>query len=162
MEGSKMPSTVKVADITEGFDNKEIHILCHQVNCFNTWGAGLARQLKKKYPRAYEADCFTVKGDQKKLGQFTFAFIDRDQLVVNLYGQYKWGRKGKFTNEEALLKALENLISFLQKMDMGKAVIGFPEGIGCGLAGGNWEEVKPLIEYAFTGTDFQVVYYKLP
>lgn len=157
-----MPSTTKVVDITKAFDSKEINILIHQCNCFNTWGAGLARQIKKKYPRAFDADCLTVKGDPKKLGQFTFAFIDGDQMIANLYGQYKWGRKGVYTDKEAFLKALENLRDFLEKMGLGNSVVGFPEGIGCGLGGEDWATIQPIIEYVFSNSTFQIVYCKMP
>jgi O-acetyl-ADP-ribose deacetylase (regulator of RNase III) len=162
MERSKMSSITKVADIIDAFKNKELNVIAHACNCFNTMGSGMAKDIKKHFPRAYDSDQLTVKGDPKKLGQFTFAIFDNTQVVVNLYSQYKYGRIGKFTDEDALLKALENMRDWLQKMGLEKSVIGFPDGMCCGTGGGNWEKVKSIIEYAFHGTEFQIIFCKLP
>ncbi len=37
--------------------------------------SGIARQIREKYPEAYEADCKTVAGDIKKLGTFSWVKI---------------------------------------------------------------------------------------
>ena len=38
-------------NILESFN---IDILCHQVNCQGVMGAGLAKQIRSKYPEVYE------------------------------------------------------------------------------------------------------------
>ena len=50
----------------------------HGCNCFCTMGSGIARQVREQYPSAYEADCKTVGGDIRKLGNYTFTFAEND------------------------------------------------------------------------------------
>ena len=54
---------------------KERHfdIIAHGCNCFCTMGSGIAPQIAKAFPEAYDVDQKTVKGDKKKLGVFTEA-----------------------------------------------------------------------------------------
>lgn len=148
-------------DIIDVFDAGKISVLFHSCNCFNTWGAGLAKQIKKRYPRACDSDGLTAKGDPKKLGQFTFAIFG-EQIICNLYGQYKYGRDKQHTDYDALLLALENARNWLLKMGRTNEPLGFPHGMACGLGGGDFNIVSKMIEYVFKETEFTVIFYRLP
>lgn len=50
--------------------------IIHGANCFCTFGSGIARQIKDRYPKAFMVDQLTQKGDDSKLGKFTQAYID--------------------------------------------------------------------------------------
>ena len=52
-------------------------VVIHGCNCFNTTGAGVAKQIKLQYPEAYQADKLTIKGDKGKLGSYTQAETNR-------------------------------------------------------------------------------------
>jgi O-acetyl-ADP-ribose deacetylase (regulator of RNase III) len=41
----------------------DIHAIIHQANCHCTMGSGIAKFIRERFPKAYEADCKTVKGD---------------------------------------------------------------------------------------------------
>src|SRR3954462_12210839 len=88
-----------------------IDIIIHQCNCQNTMGKGIAKEIKKRYPRAAAVDRMTQKGDYKKLGQFTFADADENQkqMVINLYGQFRYGRDKRYTDYKAVRRGLENI-----------------------------------------------------
>ena len=43
---------------------------------------------------------------------------------------------------------------------MGLKTVAFPWGIGCGLAGGDWNIVKPMIENVFENTEVEIQYWK--
>ena len=44
----------------------------HSCNCFHTFGAGIALQIKRKYPELYEADAkHGPAGDRNRLGTFS-------------------------------------------------------------------------------------------
>lgn len=45
----------------------------HGCNCFNAFGAGIAKIIKSLSPNAYAEDCKTSKGDRSKLGNFTYS-----------------------------------------------------------------------------------------
>ncbi|MDD5015810.1 MAG: hypothetical protein PHW73_12080 [Atribacterota bacterium] len=80
--------------------------MAHGANCFCTMGSGIALQVKKEFPAAYEADLKTIKGDFNKLGNYTYAdyrwngqFAFR---VINAYTQYNYGREKIQLDYEAL------------------------------------------------------------
>lgn len=126
----------------------ECDIIIHQANCLGIMGAGIAKQIKNLYPEVYKADLsfpIPVK-DLNRVGEFSYAevtnpYTNKKQTIVNMYSQYDIG-KGK-TNYYAMEKALKKIILFY--LSPAKK-IGLPYGIGCGLAGGDWEEVYSILE----------------
>lgn len=114
-------------------------MIAHGANCFLTFGAGIARQIKVELPQAYEADKKTLKGDKNKLGSYSNAIISTDnnhQLnVVNCYTQYYYdSRDGTPLDYNALASSLHLMTKNLA--DKTTTKIGLPL-IGYGLAGGD-------------------------
>lgn len=106
-------------------------------------GAGIAKQIKQRYPEAYEADQnFPIPiGSRKRLGRFSKAQVG-NRLIYNLYGQYDYGR-GKHTELDMLEKAVRSMLEDLRHHE-GK--IGFPYGMGAGLGGGDWNEIESMLQ----------------
>jgi len=153
---------IKDQDILIAFENREIDVLIHQCNCFHVWGKGLAPQIKRKYPTAYDADLATVCGDKYKVGQFSLSIINDNQIIINLYGQYTYG-KGKQTIYPAIINGFQNIKKFLSKMGMDECRIGIPYKIGCGNGGGDWKIVSGIIKKEFDylkNTLMQVILYR--
>lgn len=127
-------------DLLLALDKQEVDYIIHQCNCFNSFGKGIAFSIKQKYPKAYLADQATIRGDKNKLGNFT-----KGSNVYNVYGQYTYGYNPVETIydklEEGLVKVLEDIVT--NKIG-NKVVVGVPS-IGCGLAGGDWEVVKGIL-----------------
>lgn len=139
-------------------EQPDIDVIVHQANLYHTFGAGIAKAIKEKFPRAYEADLMTRKGTTTKLGNFSIGITDPTKpVVVNLYSQ----RGMSLTSYDAMAEGLGRLALILSNLPSVKRV-GFPYGMGCGLADGNWEIVKTIIEQAFKDTDFEIVIVKLP
>lgn len=119
-------------------------IICHQVNCKKVAGAGLARQIRDKWPNWYVDFLETTPA----LGRATFwrATITPELYIANLYGQLDFGyaRIGipkRFTNYVALRCCLMDVKKFAEERP-----VYIPAGLGCGLAGGKWEIVRSIIE----------------
>lgn len=149
--------THKLGCVVQALKSREVGIIAHQANCFNTMGSGVALAIKLAYPEAYEADCQTIKGDRSKMGGFTVAFTPQG-IIANLYSQYTYGKDGAlYTDYDALEKALRSL-KFLVDCDDSGLPIGLPK-IGCGTAGGDWEIVEAMIATIFEG--YQVNIYSL-
>lgn len=130
-------------------------VIIHGCNCFNTMGAGIALQIRNNFPEAYEADQTTKLGDKTKLGNYTSVTVMRRMKVfdvVNAYTQYHYGKGGPHVNYLAIYDVF---IKIAQRYN--GARIAYPK-IGCGLAGGNWNKVVPLIETALQGQDHTLVY----
>lgn len=135
-------------------------VIAHQCHCWNVWGAGLAKEMKKRYPEAYNADCLTKRGDSGKLGQFSLTLAYNKPIIINLYGQYRYGSSKDgivFTDYDALLRAFTSMIDWLNKAGMERCTIAMPYDIGCRLAGGDINKVHGLINYCFANQKFLVI-----
>ena len=123
---------------------KDIDIFVHQCNCFATMGAGIAKQIAAAYPEVKEADKqnFKKKGAYGQLGTILPVCCHDRRVCVNMYSQFHYG-KGKQTDYEAFSKCLRELTWFAK--DRPEKIIGFPYGIGCGLAGGDWNVVEEML-----------------
>lgn len=149
--------TYKKGDVVKAALEGEINVLIHQCNCFNNMGKGIAPQIAKVFPHAWQMDQNTVKGDKSKLGSYTVSHANKKCSVVNLYGQYGWWKKSDGsinTDYTALERGLQLLGDVLRKHKPG-AVIGLPR-IGCGLGGGDWSIVENIIERCLHSLDVNV------
>ena len=136
-------------------------VIVHGCNCFNTMGAGIARSIAIAFPEAAQADSETKRGDKNKLGLFSSATHNRvidgeikPLTVVNAYTPYDFGGgKDRFEYEhfKTFLKSMKALYQH--------EAIGFPL-IGCGLAGGNKQEILRLMQYHLEGMNVTVVEFK--
>lgn len=118
----------------------DCNVIGHCCNCFHTMGAGIALQIKKKFPLAYDVDAKTPYGDREKMGTNSQIFCN-GKFVVNMYAQYQYGYGNHFHLPSFKL-CLERMLNDFGAVNK----IGLPYMIGCGLAGGNWEETKKVIE----------------
>lgn len=136
----------------------QINYLIHGCNCFNTMGAGLAKEIKYRYPEAYFKDLLTKKGSLDKLGKYTFANVlckrtNKAFTIINAYTQYNYG---KSKNNEPLV-SYDAIRSILLDIDYRfTGVIGLPF-IGCGLAGGDWSIVSKIITESIIKNKFIIV-----
>lgn len=133
-------------------------IIGHQVNCRGVMGAGLAKQIRNKYPKAYDEYIKLVHDVTDKtelLGKCQFVKTDDGKVIANIFGQLNYGRGERQTNYIALEKGLNELKDKAVRYDKSVAL---PFGIGCGLAGGDWEIVEGIIDRVFE--NYEVTSYK--
>lgn len=133
-------------------------VIIHQVNCQGVMGAGLALQIRFKYPevyKQYQSYCAHYPNTKDMLGHIQSICVGNDPLlyIVNLFGQDNLGYGWRFTNYDALRSCLTQV----NKRFKGRRV-AVPYKMSCGLAGGDWTVVSKMIED--TLTDCQVTYYK--
>lgn len=124
----------------------QFDVIAHGCNCVHTMGAGIARQIKERYPQAFQADLSTLKG-KEKLGTYSQAvvevsgyFIDHNFTVLNLYTQVYPGSGQDVFEYEAFAQSLRKM-----REEFPNARVGLPL-IGCGLAGGDEQKVLNIIE----------------
>lgn len=128
----------KKGDLLTAFQQGEIDILVHGCNCFHTMGAGIAKDIKRLYPKAYAADLQTLKGSPAKLGTYSLARIG-DQYILNAYTQYRYGGI-RDANYSAIQRVMNRV-----KLDLGHLRIGIPK-IGAGRARGDWAIIEQMID----------------
>ena len=128
-----------ILNVTEG-------IIVQQVNCMGVMGAGLAKQIRDKWPIIYDsfiARVYNTSNKKELLGKTLFTNVENNLFVASIFGQYYYGRQVKFTNYTALFKGL-NFVAEISAVD--KTTMYIPKGLGCGLAGGNWDFVEAYIQ----------------
>lgn len=140
--------------------NSEANLIIHQANCQHAMFSGIAAQIRKQFPEAVEADLKTIKGDEKKLGTFSFAKTKNGKMIVNMYSQFDVAspEKPRATNYEAMALALEKVKAALEKSP-NKYIIGIPALIGSDRGGGDWRVVKAIIKSVFEKSDLDVRIY---
>lgn len=157
--------TVK-GDLIKRAENGEFDVIVHGCNCFHTMGAGIAGQLARKYPEVLQTDIDESEyGDANKLGSYTAVQIERGDVlftVVNAYTQFQCGGDQRYASYDAIDRAFRKLAFELNSNSVDgyftKLKIGYPM-IGAGLAGGDWDVIKVIIEKALDGTDHTLVVY---
>ena len=148
-------------------------VIAHGCNCHSTMGAGIAPQMAK----AFGCDRFVMErigSDVNKLGNidyqtFVLTKLTADDIkngnfkpeltVVNAYTQFNYGRN--HADGDAKPLSYEALTLCMKKMNVlfaGKH-IGLPK-IGAGLAGGDWERIKFIIQKELQDCQVTVVNYK--
>lgn len=120
--------------------------ICHQVNCRNVMGAGVAKSIYTRYPEVkseYHRFCALAKSPYDLLGQIhVVPILHTDLSVINIFAQLNYGRENgvRYTDYQALKSALLKV----NRLCSGK-IVAFPYGIGCGLAGGEWVTVEKML-----------------
>lgn len=134
----------------------------HQTNCF-TMGAGLARQIREKYPmvgEAFKRFISTHKDRSEILGKVQAVKISPYETVFNMFAQEYYGRDQQYTQYDQLMFCLLKVCDYIKKSSI-DGRLALPYKIGCGLAGGDWNEVYNIIQRISDDTGVDIVLYKL-
>ena len=136
-------------------------IICHQVNCQGVMGAGLAKQIKNKYPivfKHYKNLVDDFDGKRSLMMGFilpVYASIPKP-IIINCFAQYSFGTDRRQTDYAALKNCLISIIEYAKSFEK-TPMIAFPYGMGCGLAGGDWKVVEPMINETFADYDGEIL-----
>lgn len=123
-------------------------IIAHQVNCKGVMGAGLAKQIRNNYPNLYNAyKDYCNHG--ARLGDFLGLATSDKHYILNIFAQDDYGRDKRYTDYSAMYNAFANGINDYRDLygvgDEVQLTIAIPYMIGCGLAGGDWNEVQKIL-----------------
>ena len=86
------------------------------------------------------------------------------RIIVNMYAQEDIYPRGvRHTDYDAFRSCLCELELLLDmfEYEFGKMKIGFPDHIGCGLAGGDWNIVRGIIEDVYGKDKHEIEIWKL-
>lgn len=134
--------------VTEG-------IVAHQVNCQGKFNSGVARQVREKYPHAfnrytqYVDDFVNMNLRKELLGTINYAKVGSELWIANMFGQYNYGYNGnQFTNTDELYKCFKELREDSEKNGLS---VHMPYMVGSDRGGADWKEVENLLLIAFDG-----------
>ena len=143
-------------DITE----TELPAIAHGCNCQNVMGSGVAKALFTKWQQvktSYHSFCRSKHVDDL-LGEVGVVDLKDRQILFNCFTQFYYGYDNvRRVNYSALAKCFITLNDSLRDSNLDNK-LAIPK-IGCGLAGGDWDIVKELIDDATP--DIEVYVYEL-
>ncbi|MFI9616424.1 macro domain-containing protein [Streptomyces sp. NPDC052023] len=125
---------------------KGVKLIAHVCNDIGGWGRGFVVAVSRRWPEpeaAYRAWHRDRASNDFGLGAVQFVKVEPYVWVANMIGQrgVRTGSKGAPVRYEAIGTALGHLAA--KAAGLG-ASVHMPR-IGCGLAGGRWSRVEPLI-----------------
>ena len=119
--------------------------IVHQVNCQGAIGGGLSGSIIRKYPEVMEKYYEAIKDIPKNelLGLIQEVTVSHDLTIINLFTQFDFGNAyvdGEcYTDMKLLISKLHDICEIHKD-------VYIPDHLGCGLAGGDWEELKDGIK----------------
>jgi O-acetyl-ADP-ribose deacetylase (regulator of RNase III) len=149
---SEVPGNLISMALKGNFD-----VIGHGCNCLSTMGAGIAPQMAS----TFGCDKFPMElqgPDIGKLGKIDYQHANsggHDFHVVNIYSQYSYATRSNPKPFDYL--AFTTALGTMNEVFKGKH-IGLPK-IGAGLAGGDWNRIKEIIQTQLKDCKVTVVLY---
>ena len=139
---------------------KGVKLICHVCNDLGGWGKGFVLAVSRRWAapeEEYRAWHAGRSGNDFELGAVQFVQVEPYVWVANMIAQrgVKQGSSGPPIRYAALAECLRKVGD--KALELG-ASVHMPR-IGCGLAGGKWSEVEPLIEEHLCARGVKVTVY---
>ena len=139
---------------------KGVKVIAHVCNDLGGWGKGFVLALSRRWPEpeaAYRAWHRDRASNDFGLGAVQLVRVEPYVWVANMIGQHgiRTGSKGVPVRYEAIDTALGRLAGRAAELN---ASVHMPR-IGCGLAGGKWSRVEPLVTERLTRQGISVTVY---
>ena len=130
-------------------------IIAHICNDIGGWGKGFVTAISKRWrqPEKEYREWFKNK-ENFNLGEIQIVHTEGDIWVCNMIAQHKIITHSSVPPiryeavEECLLKLAGEALQINASVHMPR--------IGCGLAGGKWEEIEPIIERTLLAKEVEV------
>lgn len=129
-------------------------IIVHGCNAQGVMGAGVAAAVRATYPGAYDTYRAAHSESGLKVGQIVPYTAKSENgcpglIIVNAITQEFYGQDGRrYVDYDGVRKCFEQVADLARRSEL--TDVHFPL-IGCGLAGGNWPDVAPIIEQTLAG-----------
>lgn len=139
---------------------KGIKIIAHICNNIGGWGKGFVLAVSKRWKepeQSYRQWHRERASNDFELGSIQIVQVEEYVYVANMLGQQgiKRGSNGVPIRYEAVEACLEKLAEKAIELN---ASVHMPR-IGCGLAGGKWTKIEPLIESTLLANNVKTVVY---
>jgi O-acetyl-ADP-ribose deacetylase (regulator of RNase III) len=142
---------------------KGTRIVAHVCNDLGRWGKGFVLAVSARWPEAEAAyrDWYAGRAENDfRLGAVQFVPVEDYIWVANMIGQRGIKTGGNRTPPIRYDAVDECLRKVADKAKELGASVHMPR-IGCGLAGGKWEQIEPVILKTLTAESVAVTVYDL-
>lgn len=134
-------------------------IIAHICNDIGGWGKGFVMAVSKRWSKPEKEYREWFKSQNNfTLGQTQFVQVETDIWIANIIGQHKINKDESGhppIRYEAVREGLKKTGEFAKEI---KATVHMPR-IGCGLAGGTWDEIEPIITEEIISRSVEVFVY---
>lgn len=142
------------------FDSKTDAAILHGANCQKVMGAGFADQVRGKISPLFYLDQYDTRTPTQRFASYSAVVVghvdEKIKVGVNLYTQLSPGANFDIAALRTSLKAFTFSIPPEKRAEM---FVYLPK-IGCGIGGGKWEDVAPVIKKELADFSVVVVNYK--
>lgn len=138
-------------------------IIVHGCNSYGAMGAGIALQIKNRFPTAYDvyrAEVVRRSPALLELGTITYAEVAPFKFIVNAVTQASTG-SGRQISYDAIVECFEKVNQFAHEIadrNSGRKLDVFFPAIGAGRGGGDWPIIEMIIDRT-VDDDFTKVLY---
>lgn len=135
-------------------------VIAHVCNDSSGWGRGFVAAISRRWPEPEAAYRRWARiGQDFGLGMVQLVKVDDHLCVANMVAQH--GYVGPANPVAIRYDALARCLSKLAGRIEAGTAIHMPR-IGCGLGGGSWDQIEPLLEEHLAMAGFDVRVYDLP
>ncbi|MEU3573803.1 macro domain-containing protein [Kitasatospora sp. NPDC036755] len=142
---------------------KGVKVIAHVCNDLGGWGKGFVLALSRRWPEpeaAYRRWHRERATNDFGLGAVQLVPVDPHVWVANLVGQ-RGIRTGRSTGVPVRYEAIDTALTALGEHALRLGASVHMPRIGCGLAGGRWERVEPLVTARLTARGVPVTVYDI-
>jgi len=146
-------------------------MIVHVCNNVGGWGAGFVVAVSRRW-KTPEAAYRQQAKSSLELGSIQLVQVEPDITVTNMVAQVGYGTTRVKHKEDVEYKedmlppirywALEKCLEKVAAACIGNGFTVHCPRIGCGLAGGKWEEVEKILDRTLTTMNVEVTVYDLP
>jgi O-acetyl-ADP-ribose deacetylase (regulator of RNase III) len=144
-------------------DSKGPAVIAHICNDAGKWGRGFVMAVSNRWPapeKTYRAAF--ASGQKPGLGDVQFIPVQNNITIANIIGQHgirlpRSSKEEPPIRYEAVRAGLRKVADYAKRT---RSSVHMPR-IGCGLAGGRWDMIEPLIEENLLSKDVSVTVYDL-
>jgi O-acetyl-ADP-ribose deacetylase (regulator of RNase III) len=135
-------------------------VIAHVYNDSGGWGKGFVLAISR---RRHESEAASRRwarsGQEFGLGMVQLVTVDDHLRVANMVAQHGYVSPANpvAIRYDALARCLSQLAGRIEE----GTIIHMPR-IGCGLAGGTWDQIKPLLDEHLARAGFDARVYDLP
>lgn len=124
-------------------------VIAHVCNDVGGWGAGFVLALSRKWKEPEIAYRNAIK-ERAILGDCNLVCVEKDIFVANMIAQAGYVSRNNpvAIRYNALEICFERIINTIENSKIKDISIHMPR-IGCGLAGGSWDKIEPIIKKMF-------------
>lgn len=162
MEARNGPMTIQYVEgdaTTPRGDGQRI--IVHVCNDIGKWGKGFVLALSRRWKEPEQAYKASFRSSPTpKLGDVQFVRVTQNVTVANLIGQHGVASRGTTAPPVRYDAIRQGLTQVAARTKEESASVHMPR-IGCGLAGGEWAEVEPIVKETLSNEGIAVTVYDL-